>query len=85
MSCLVRNYLLQRWLIQSWTAKTASMAWHLRYTVLRCVLWVFFAAGIARLVSVAIHGLPPPLVLALLVSELTIPPVLVLWLNRVVR
>lgn len=54
-------------------------------TVLRCVLWVFFAAGVARLVSVAIHGLPPPLVLALLASELTIPPVLVLWLNRVVR
>jgi hypothetical protein len=54
-------------------------------TVLRCVLWVFFAAGIARLVSVAIHGLPPPLVLALLVSELTLPPVLVLWLGRAVR
>jgi hypothetical protein len=53
--------------------------------VLRCVLWVFFAAGIARLVSVAIHGLPPPLVLALLCSELILPPVLVLWLNRVVR
>ena len=54
-------------------------------TVLRCVWWVFFCAGIARLVSVAIHGLPPPLVLALLASELIIPPVMILWLNRVVR
>jgi hypothetical protein len=53
--------------------------------VLRCVLWVFFAAGIARLVSIAIHGLPPAPVIALLLSELLLPPVLVLWLNRVVR
>ena len=51
-------------------------------TVLRCVLWVFFAAGVARLVSIAIHGLPPPLVLALLASELALPPLLIFWLSR---
>lgn len=50
--------------------------------VLRCVLWVFFAAGVARLVSIATHGIPPPLVLALLVSELAIPPLLHLWLSK---
>ena len=53
--------------------------------VLRCVLWVFFAAGVARLVSIAIHGMPPALVVALLVSELVLPPVLAWWLSRVTR
>lgn len=52
-------------------------------TVLRCVLWVFFAAGLARLVSIATHGVPPPLVLALLTSELAFPPVFHLWLSKV--
>lgn len=39
-------------------------------TVLRCVLWVFFAGGIARLASMAIHGVPPPSILVLLAVEL---------------
>ena len=52
-------------------------------TVLRCVLSVFFAAGLARLVSIAIHGLPSVLVLALLVSEIVLPPILLLWLSRI--
>jgi len=52
-------------------------------TVLRCVLWVFFAAGIARLVSIAIYEFPPAPVVALLVVELVVPPALVWWLSRV--
>jgi hypothetical protein len=50
-------------------------------TVLRCILAVFFAAGLARLVSIATHGLPPLPVLVLLSSELLAPPLLlwVLW------
>lgn len=52
-------------------------------TVLRCVFWVFFAAGIARVVSIAIHGVPPASVLALLASELILPPILVFWLAQV--
>jgi hypothetical protein len=51
--------------------------------VLRCALWVFFAAGLARLVSIATHGVPPPLVLALLASELMAPPLVVWWLRKV--
>lgn len=51
--------------------------------VLRCVLWVFFAAGLARLVSIATHGVPPALVLALLVTELALPPLLHVWLSKV--
>jgi hypothetical protein len=52
-------------------------------TVLRCVLWAMFAAGAARLVSIAVHGLPPPPILVLLLLELAPPPVLHLWLGRV--
>jgi hypothetical protein len=48
-------------------------------TILRCVLWVFFAAGLARLASIAAHGMPPPAIVNLLVTELIAPPVLV-WL-----
>jgi hypothetical protein len=54
-------------------------------TVLRCVLWVFFAAGLARLVSIAIHGMPPPSIVALLATEITLPPLLHLWLSRTLR
>ena len=52
-------------------------------TVLRCVLWTFFAAGVARVVSIAIHGLPPPLIIALLMAEVIPPPLLTSWLSRV--
>ena len=54
-------------------------------TVLRCLLWVFLAGGIARLVSIATHGVPPPLVLVLLVTELVVPPLLLVWLSKVLR
>jgi len=54
-------------------------------TVLRCVLWVFFAAGLARLVSIAIHGIPPLSIVALLATEITLPPLLHLWLSRTLR
>jgi uncharacterized protein DUF4345 len=48
-------------------------------TVLRCILTVFFAAGLARLVSIAVRGLPALPVLVLLSLELLAPPLL-LWL-----
>ena len=51
--------------------------------VLRCVLWVFFAAGLARLVSIALRGLPPPMIIVLLMSEVVLPPFLISWLSRV--
>jgi hypothetical protein len=54
-------------------------------TVLRCVLWVLFSAGLARLVSIATHGVPPPPVLALLVTEVAVPPLLHLWLAKALR
>jgi Domain of unknown function (DUF4345) len=52
---------------------------------MRCVLWVCFAAGVARLVSIAIYGIPPQPILVLLLIELVVPPALVWWLSRVVR
>ena len=50
-------------------------------TVLRTLLFVFFAAGCARLVSVAMHGLPSGFVLLLLSTELVLPPVCAAWLK----
>lgn len=54
-------------------------------TVLKCVIWVFFAAGLARLVSIGVYGLPSAPVLALLATELLLPPMLAVWLSRVLR
>ena len=51
-------------------------------TVLRCLLWTFFAAGMARLISCYLYGAPPPLVAALLCIEIVAPPLLLLWLKR---
>lgn len=51
--------------------------------VLRCVLWVYFAAGAARLLSIATLGTPPPLALVLLAGEILPPPLLIRWLSRV--
>jgi len=48
-------------------------------TILCGVLWVFLAAGAARLISVTLYGVPPPLVLDLLILELLVPPVLLSW------
>jgi hypothetical protein len=53
--------------------------------VLRCVIWVFFAAGMARFVAMAQHGVPPPLVIALWVGEVLPPPLLIWWLSQVER
>ena len=54
-------------------------------TVLRCLLWTFFAAGVARLVSCYLYGAPPPLVAALLGIEIIAPALLLLWLKRITR
>ena len=47
--------------------------------VLMSVLAVYFLAGCARLVSIATHGMPPPLVLVLLALELLPPPLIIYW------
>ena len=52
-------------------------------TVVMCLLWTFFAAGLARLVSIAKFGMPPPLILALLAVELIAPPLVIYWLSKV--
>lgn len=50
--------------------------------VLRILLWVFFAAGCARVVSIFVVGLPSQLVLLLLTSELLLPPIAHFWLGK---
>jgi hypothetical protein len=53
--------------------------------MLQCCFWCFFAGGLARLVSWALHGPPSPMVVALLVTELLLPPLLSVWLSRAAR
>ena len=54
-----------------------------KYQVILYVTFgVFFAAGSARLVSIAVVGLPSESVLALLALELLLPPVCALWLKK---
>ena len=54
-------------------------------TIIYCLLWVFLVAGMARLVSIALLGFPPPLIGILLLVELTFPPIMLLWLRRVLK
>ena len=54
-------------------------------TVLRAILWVVFAGGLARLISVAVYGPLPPAIVALFVSEVGPPPLLLWWLSRLDR
>jgi len=53
--------------------------------MLQCCFWCFFAGGLARLVSWALHGAPSPMVVALLVTELLLPPLLSVWLSHTAR
>jgi len=46
---------------------------------------VLFAGGIGRLVSMAVSGVPPLSVIALLALELALPPMLHLLLSRALR
>ena len=52
------------------------------HPILKCALWIFLAAGLARLVSIAVYGLPSTWVLTLLASELILPPVFIYWLGK---
>lgn len=54
-------------------------------TIFRWILWVMFAAGMARVWSIATHGLPPAPVVGLLLSELLAPPLLHVWHARALR
>lgn len=51
--------------------------------ILQAALAVFFLAGCGRVVSIGVHGLPSPLILGLMSTELLLPPALYLWLGRV--
>lgn len=50
--------------------------------VVRWALWIFFAAGMSRLLSILFYGVPPPLVITLLLVEVVGTPVLLIWLAR---
>jgi uncharacterized protein DUF4345 len=50
--------------------------------VVRWALWIFFAAGMARILSILFYGFPPPLVMTLLLLEVVGTPILLMWLAR---
>ena len=47
--------------------------------VLRCLLWVFWGAGLVRFISVALYGWPPLLMNLLFALEVVLPPLLLAW------
>src|SRR5262249_18294672 len=53
--------------------------------ILKAALWVLMAGGIGRLISIGIHGMPSAPILMLLVTELVVPPLIVLWLRKLRR
>ncbi len=54
-----------------------------RYALIfRILLWMTFAAGVTRILSVALHGWPSPTIIALAVSELLLPPFIFWWHRR---
>ena len=53
--------------------------------VFKAAMGVFFLGGCARLVSWTSHGMPAPMVVVLLASELLVPPILLVWQARVMK
>lgn len=51
--------------------------------LLKATVWVFFIAGLVRFISVWLFGWPPPLIAALFAAEIILPPLLLLWINKV--
>ncbi len=51
--------------------------------VFYCLLAIFFVAGLARILSIALHGMPSLPIVALLGLELLLPPILLIWYRRV--
>lgn len=51
--------------------------------ILVAALTVFFLAGCARLVSWWLRGAPAPMVIGLLATELILPPLLYVWLKKI--
>jgi hypothetical protein len=54
-----------------------------RYAVIfRILLWMTFAAGVTRIISVMLHGWPSPTIIALAVSEILLPLFIFWWQKR---
>jgi hypothetical protein len=54
-----------------------------RYALIfRILLWMTFAAGFTRIISILLHGWPSSTIIALAVSELLLPPFVFWWQRR---
>jgi hypothetical protein len=72
-----------------WLGAGVVLLWTLRRPeeralVTRVVLVIAAVGGLARLVSIAVVGLPHPVFVSAMVLELVIVPLVVLWHSRVV-
>ena len=50
--------------------------------ILKALLYVFFFAGAARIVSWATHGAPTQPIIGLMATELILPPAILIWLSK---
>jgi hypothetical protein len=53
-------------------------------TLLQAMMAVFFVGGLGRILSVLVHGWPSPAIQFLALTELLIPPVLLIWHHRII-
>lgn len=52
-------------------------------SIIYYILLIFFIAGLSRIVSIVLYGMPSNQVIILLLSELLIPPILINWLSKI--
>lgn len=62
-----------------------STDFHRYYVVLQCTFGSLFIAGLARVLSLLLKGVPSDPILLLLFSELVIPPIVWFWMMQIGR
>lgn len=50
--------------------------------IFKMLLAMTFVGGLTRILSAALHGWPAPTIIGLAVSELVLPPLILLWQRR---
>ena len=71
--------------LYGWLLWAIAGEWPRHRNLLKILLYTFFAAGCARLLSLALYGMPSGPVLFLLATALILPVVGLIWIGRVPR
>ncbi|HJR74282.1 MAG TPA: DUF4345 family protein [Luteimonas sp.] len=69
--------------LYAWILWRCADAAHGDDRFLRPALWILFFSGLARIPSIFLFGWPPAAVVGLLISEIAIPPAVLLYLDRI--